>query len=468
MIKLFNYLNEADVEYCQWKSTYRLNDSFKGLTDFDILVSPSSIGEMYSILLKLNYHQMVRHDNSIAGILDFIGYDIDEEVNVHIHLHSRLIVGGKSFKSHLLPFRGHLLRQAAFGEYSIPVVSLEHELSLLLVRIMLKLGVKDVVKSILLKRLIPEDLFFDLRSLRKRVNKKGIALDSLNLLEPVISGKQLKAIFDILSNKQPNIFKIFKVKRDLLRQMEPWLMKSKISYFSALFMSELTSLIPWRSKRKKKTLLNGGFSVAFVGADGSGKSTIVKCIERWLSWKLDTRVVYGGFKPRKLYLRLYLKIASLLNLMPIDFFRVTLKNVVISEYYLALHKHLGKQRNQGYKFYSQGSVVLYDRFPLKELDGIMDWRLPPCESADFLKKYRGKCLSMLKSTPLPDLIIVLNVDIETAYRRKSDHDRIVLQRKIDGLTSASIAGTCVKELSSHAPINITLPLVKKIIWEHLW
>ena len=44
----------------------------------------------------------------------------------------------------------------------------------------------------------------------------------------------------------------------------------------------------------KKRYINRGLSIAFVGIDGSGKSTVSSYIEKWLSDEFDTKKFYAG------------------------------------------------------------------------------------------------------------------------------------------------------------------------------
>ena len=44
----------------------------------------------------------------------------------------------------------------------------------------------------------------------------------------------------------------------------------------------------------KKVLENGGCIIAFIGCDGSGKSTVSREILKWLNWKNDVEYFYMG------------------------------------------------------------------------------------------------------------------------------------------------------------------------------
>jgi hypothetical protein len=53
-------------------------------------------------------------------------------------------------------------------------------------------------------------------------------------------------------------------------------------------------LRPILPPKRRKTPVGGGLSIAFIGSDGSGKSTVVREVAAWLSWRLDVRTAYMG------------------------------------------------------------------------------------------------------------------------------------------------------------------------------
>jgi hypothetical protein len=55
-------------------------------------------------------------------------------------------------------------------------------------------------------------------------------------------------------------------------------------------------LISGRRDEPRMTLAGGGTTVALIGANGAGKSTMAGDVARWLGWKLDARVHYLGSK----------------------------------------------------------------------------------------------------------------------------------------------------------------------------
>ncbi len=467
MIQLFNRLNNENVLYCQWKSTYRLNESIQGLTDFDILVDPVSSIKVNTLLLELGYHQMSSHNNSTPGITDFIGYDIDSQTRVHIHLHYRLIIGGHGFKSHLLPYRDIVLNTSRMSKYGVPVISPVYELPLLLVRILLKLSLRDAVKHILGKSLLPSDLSADLEHLKCLKSLDRVS-EGFNIFSPTIPDCILHNTFRELSTSHPNILHLVLLKRKMLTSIHHWAIQDKIPYYFSLLRSEIANLSLLKSKRKGKVLVNGGISIAFVGADGSGKSSLVKKTEEWLSWKLDVKVIYSGFKPKSLCSRIILKLITISGKIPINLMQKRFRFLLISLYYYSVHRHLQTERNRGYKAMASGSVVIYDRFPLVELDGIMDWRLPEMNYGRLNKYLHTKCEKMLHAAPLPDMVIFLDVDETNAIKRKSDHDRAVISQKIRNTRRALESNPNILTIETNSTLETAVLAVKKAICEFKW
>ena len=104
----------------------------------------------------------------------------------------------------------------------------------------------------------------------------------------------------------------------------------------------------------------------------------------------------------------------------------------------------------------KGLIVITDRFPqleLKAFDGpqlsveaeggsMVHW-FARREQADF----------EWMTSHIPDLVIRLNVDIDTAMERKPDHDRESLSRKIDIMPKLTYQGAPIVDIDTSQPLE---------------
>ncbi len=167
----------------------------------------------------------------------------------------------------------------------------------------------------------------------------------------------------------------------------------------------------------------GGLTIAFVGADGSGKTSTVKNISKWLSWKLSIETAYMGIPKRKLIWKFFNQIL-----------RVTEKfqwSVIVNQLnairwtWLAWHRY--RLFIQMEKIKNQGKIVIYDRFPLKEF-----WQMEQPMDGPRLKK-NGFWFNLerqyYEKINNPDYIFILSVELsEYSKRKKEDVDAIFIKQ----------------------------------------
>jgi len=63
----------------------------------------------------------------------------------------------------------------------------------------------------------------------------------------------------------------------------------------------------------------------------------------------------------------------------------------------------------------------------------------------------------------PDLIIRLNVDLDTACARKPDHQRALLQKKIEITPQLKFEGSPIVEVDSAQPLDIVVEQAMKAV-----
>ena len=106
--------------------------------------------------------------------------------------------------------------------------------------------------------------------------------------------------------------------------------------------------------------------------------------------------------------------------------------------------------------WQRGTIIIADRFPQIDVPGAYDGPLMAPDGAGgsvvrWLARHERRQFTWMAGHK-PDLIIRLNVDLETALLRKPDHKREALRRKIDATPRFRFGGATIVELDSTQPL----------------
>ena len=220
------------------------------------------------------------------------------------------------------------------------------------------------------------------------------------------------------------------------------------------------------SQRSRSWLAQGGISVAFVGVDGSGKSSMVSDVKRWLGWKLSVRSAYMGLPKNKVLWKIINTLTRITNRVRIP---------VINEHLNFLKwMYVVKVRHKIFRYCemlkNQGNIVVFDRFPLKEF-----WDMDqPMDGPRLGHSRRWKDVELERYNQLkyPDYIFVLKVDEVQAIQRKKEQNserKLRLVRKktkaVDKLTEIRDDRFIIIDTSKGQ--EQTLMEVKTKLWELL-
>ncbi|MGX8712803.1 MAG: hypothetical protein ACSW8I_03845 [bacterium] len=430
---------ERDIKYCHWKSNEHLKEALDGDTDLDVLFDPAQRVQLEMVLDKCG---MKRFRSTplmqYNGIEDFIGYDFETAKIWHLHTHYRMTLGEKHLKGYTMtPWGKKILENSRRDEYGIFCSSYEDELFLLLVRMALKIRLRDRNKK------IGKDDIKELEWLRLHVDTAKFE----HRIIQFVGGKTATELARLSSDKTlAKKRQLLKLRRLLLKELKLFTGYTRLTSRYMRTRRELHWLIGGIKRRmginshtaNRRVSPNGGNVIAFLGCDGAGKSTTLDYIKKELNKKLDICTIYFGSgdgsssilrKPMKLVAK---KVGGkgLGHAVEKEYSekkKVSLKSrlysfaKVIWAVTLAYEKKskirlLTKARNNGL-------IVLTDRYPQTLRSGCNDG---PLLSTYYGKRLLGKLAAWERKVyenaiiNPPDLTVKLIVPTEVAIKRKPE------------------------------------------------
>jgi thymidylate kinase len=407
---VFTILNEEKIRYCHWKSNANLSESFQSKTDFDLLIDDRDADKFYHCMNSLGLKRRYSSPDKVyPGIEDYLGFDEVSGKIFHLHVHFKLIIGKKYQKNYHMPFEDLVLSTSVYDEhYPIRIIQFELELLLLIIRSILKVdwGMRMFAKNIIGKSLFPLNIHKEFAFLRGKSNQE-IFYEYAGQLFPEmldVFKKMYHGEIGTLSYRQ-----VLKFHKKIIRTLKPFQLFSKRALKSELKIKRLAS------RNARNWLSSGGVSVAFVGVDGSGKSSTVSHIGKWLGWKLSVKTAYMGLPKNDNLIEMLDVFTNITNKLKLPFLKehITLfKWVLVARLRHKIYRNSEMLKNQG-------RIVIFDRFPLKEfwdMNEPMDG--PRIQNSCRWAKTERTFYHNLK---YPDYIFILQVNEEESINRKKEH-----------------------------------------------
>jgi len=206
--------------------------------------------------------------------------------------------------------------------------------------------------------------------------------------------------------------------------------------------------------------------IAIIGTDGSGKSTVCEHIVGWITRygpagqvhlgkqsgnigrALGRLPVVGAAMDR----RIRRKVDSVNDRIEADVQPGLLPALVISAF--TLRRRFRFKRMLALR--KRGLIVVTDRFPQIGIPGAYDGPIFPDSSRGSwlvlrLARFERATFAWM-TAHRPDLVLRLNVDLDTACLRKPDHRRIDLRRKIAVTPLLTYGGAPIVEIDANQPL----------------
>jgi thymidylate kinase len=489
---LINRFNQEGISYCHWKSNIDLAKTLEGELDIDLLVSNDSLGRAIDILMQLGFKPATsKWGPNPPGIFHYYGYDPNQDELVHLHMFARVLTGESFLKSHLLPF-DEMLLENTYPVSGVRVTSKEAELVLFVLRMYIKYG-----SPLDIPRLLKSD-----RKVREEAEwlKNGSAMQQVGILLakycPVVSEKTFMACLEAILDGA-SFPKKWKLSYQIRRRLRIYRKYSGLSWFFGHIQLMTGNLIKkFRKQKGSKLLLSGGTIVAIVGADATGKSTMVSETSRWLRKNFVLNTVHAGKPPSTLLtvpINLLLALQHRLRRRPhsvgklekeslpnaggVDAGRKSLNSLIyaIRAVSLAWDRRalLWKVRRAS----ANGEIIVCDRYPTNAT-GMMDSPrlLEDSSQKGFVSSIYNRLArierTFYRQIPPPDIVLRLTVSLETAKKRNAAReildDEIYLQNRHQQAKKWFMPGTrSIQDIDTDLPLAETLRAVKQAIWSAL-
>lgn len=471
-------LSERGVRFVHWKSNGHLAKGLAGRTDIDMYADPRQRAVVRAVLREQGCLEMISQPWArYPDVEDWLAMDKETGRFLHIHLHFALVTGLRRIKHLRLPWGEALLANADNALDPVwPTPTAEMELMILIVRMWAKMPPGKRRGRLRLPPHVREE--FDW--LRARADGGALA----RLAGELLPGFDVTPIAALAATPPPSDEAVLAVSRAVYGQFAghyrvPWAaarLRATALNIEAAAMKELRKLRP--STVTGKRAAGHGLVVAFIGSDGSGKSTLTAEIRKWLRFKLDTHAYYMGSGQGSTRLSDRLRHAVKAKTRkqkkpkagdgeprrkkPPGFFGRL----------LALH-HLpaiGSRRRalaEAHRLAAAGSMVVIDRFPQSEFPGISDGpRLQEGNSFGWAAGAERRGFAYFASLK-PDLLIKLVVSPAVAHARKPDHSLSSIERKCAITRELRFAGADVVAIDADQPLEQVMLEAKRTIWRHM-
>ena len=476
-IKLFQAWNDAQLQYCHWKSNEHLIAGLDGDTDLDVLLSPLNRTEGERILNKLDFLKCKsQYGSRYPGVDDWIGFDRETGRQIHLHLHYQLITGHKGMKEYSLPWAEDALQTRIKDEYSnVFIMNPNLEILTLYTRIALKISIKDIIKKVLGRYNISKSSLREIVWLKERVN-----WDEFKYLLQKYYGSKYDIVLSLMQLEKldaERIFELRKIAEENFSNCNRVGWKNRCIEFYYTFISRHIQNIEYKLCGyviSRKTPASGiGLSIAFIGQDGAGKTTVTDDLQRWLKWKLDVRYTYLGSGENYHSWR-----KTMLKKIPNNiFFKIPRAWLILSKY-TTLAKDVINYIKSGEKYVAHGGIQIFDRYPQIQFPGISDG---PKLRSDMLKKLPKQIRNLFSFMAVveekrlskvqehqPNIVFKLLLPPEESVRRKPENKLDAMEKKHMIIKTLKFGNqTKVIEIDATMPYEKEIVLIKNVIWDNL-
>lgn len=483
---LIDRLNASGLGYCHWKSNWVLEESLAGATDIDLLIARSDAGAFRAILQELGFRPAIEPGAAPFPSVEHY-HALDEETGelVHVHAYYRVVTGDSLGKNYRLPLERMLLENVSrIGIVKVPSRASE------LVVFVLRMSLKHA--SLAEIALVMRD-WDRVRAEATWLTSEDVRAETLRLVRNWLPGVDVdlfEAALDALLAPAPLRRRVV-LGRRVRAELRPFRRHGRLK---AWWIGTRTITVRAghraRGSRRKLGPASGGAVIAFVGAEASGKSTMLDVVERWLRTHYTVRRVHAGKPPSTTLTAIpNLLLPALRALLPRQrSTAVSAQLAVVDEgneesvsfpllfgiRSLLLAHDRRSLLARAYASSANGEIVLCDRYPSTNrgaLDGAQLGTFDPSTLGRGRRWLANREARNYRGILPPDLVIHLTAPLDVTLERnrtraKLEPDEYVLSRHARS-ASLEFEGAEVVKVNTDRPLEVVAREIRKAIWEAL-
>jgi hypothetical protein len=478
--RLFAALDHAQVRFCHWKSNRHLDRAMAGAADLDLLVSARDRELFDRIVRERGFIDLVQSRlRALPGIEDRLGFDETTGRLSHLHVHFQLVLGEKRVKHHRLPIEEWLLEDLhRLG--GIPVPAAKKELFLLYIRAILKSDPRAAVRTVrgLRPHAVPEEIFEEARWLLTQISDDEL----VHVAESADLGFLAEDFEDFISRVRRDGLSpgyVVREKRRLLSKLRKYQRYSTAAgsvrkvWFRVRYSRPSSRIAPV----PRKHLDHPGLFLAIVGADGSGKTTLVTDLTDWLGWKVETRRTFFGLPKNSIALRGIRKARYGVSYLARRRWLPSRSRAVVDDLAESLeavewlYVAIGRVARESLakRAMNAGEVVIAERYPLVDIADSMD---VPMDGP----RLQGTGKAMVRAAALERRLYdrigaakplyLLEADVGVLAGRRPNDDPVRLSSKAAAVQAAIETGR-YESVATDRPYADVLMDLKRRIWRLL-
>jgi hypothetical protein len=485
LISLLASFESQKVGYCCWKSSLRAPRGMTGASDLDLLIARPDRQKATELLLAFGFKQWPDASGcDHPAIVTFLGWDETTRLIHHVHIQFKLVFGHSLLKSFRLPAEDQFIaRSVRHPTEPLRVLHPVDEALLLVVRTQIESRWLDPI-ALRHRANLCQKAANDLAALASIVERADIRERAAQLFSPGLADE----IADQL-NLSDGQFRRRRLRGRIFRELSIYRMYGGAEAFLRVLARDTLWAVrainrrylrwphPWRRRAP-----GSGVVISIVGLDGSGKSTLVREVNRWLGAEVDIMPCYFGtgdgepslfFRPFKAVSRWVARVVrtrpkgashgAVSNRPPGLGYSVLFAVWAVAAAIEKRQKILATQRGAG-----RGLVVVTDRYPQNEIpefnDGPLLHRLLRCPAG--LRRFEASVYEMAQRAR-PDLVIKLQVGRDTVIQREPQMVKSIIDQRIAWLNELTFASTRVVSIDATRPLEEVHRKAKRAIWNIL-